>query len=69
MFDITTVNANLVLEIKMESVVLVLKPIVTIALVALTYIFLRWIRLGYNKLKTPEYGREIEGQLLRVYIL
>jgi len=53
----------------MESLVLLLKPIVTIALVALTYILVSWIRLGYNKLKTPEYGREIEGQLLRGYIL
>lgn len=43
----------------METLILLLKPFIIIIFVGIFYVSLSWMRLAYNKLKTPGYGREL----------
>ncbi|WP_026941546.1 hypothetical protein [Hellea balneolensis] len=46
----------------MESLIIFLKPMLIIVFVGITYIVLSWVRLGYNKLKTPGYGKNLSDE-------
>lgn len=46
----------------MKILILILKPILYLVLMVISYFVLDWMRIAYNKIKTPGYGRELSAE-------
>ncbi len=46
----------------MEILIFFLKPILCLVFMVISYFVLDWMRIAYNKIKTPGYGRELSAE-------